>query len=223
MATEEELTKRGYMEFAARLRDSVLDVSARDLLRAAEESQIHTFGWPIGVVITTEQHKPKPYQDGIRAVIHGDDRYDYWTLKKNGEYYYLGTLFEDTRIENKLFVDTRVVRITEVFLRTAGLYQKLGSGIEEIVDLKIRHNGLSGRILAVASPNRILLDQYKCDEQEIASEFSEPLKNFQEPAKLKELVFKTVKDIVELFDYFPISKQELVDPIVDSFLLGRIA
>ncbi len=222
MATEEDLTKRGHMEFAARLRDSVLEVSPRDLLKAAEESQIHTFGWPIGVVMTTEHHKPKPYQEGIRAVIHGGDRYDFWTLKKNGDYYYLGTFFEDTRTENKLFVDTRVVRVTEVFLRTAGLYQKLGIGAEEIIDLKIRHSGLSGRLMAVASHNRDIMGQYKCTEEEISTEFSEPLKNYQDPSRLKELVFRTVKDIVELFDYFPISKEELVDPIVDSFLLGRI-
>src|SRR5260370_24834043 len=102
----DELT--GYMKFASVI-DYKLNIAIRDLVSAAEETQIHTFGWPIGVVIRENEFRPRPTEDGIEAEIAPErDGYDYWTLKSNGEYYILKSLFEHRRSEKPvLFTDTR--------------------------------------------------------------------------------------------------------------------
>ena len=69
-----------------------------DLLRAAESAQVHAFGWPIGVVLTRDDAAPKPRADGIAAEIIatvGHSSYDYWALRRNGDFYLVHTLFED--------------------------------------------------------------------------------------------------------------------------------
>jgi len=40
-----------------------------DLLQAASEAEIQTFGWPMGVVMNTDEYRPKPRTDGIFAEV----------------------------------------------------------------------------------------------------------------------------------------------------------
>ena len=109
---------KGYLEFFSNLPHYQIHVEFEDLLTAADESQIHTFGWPIGVVLHTEEGRPKPYsQDAIQAVIDNPPNFDYWTLNKKGHYYILKTLFEDSRDqENNIFLDTRTIRTAELLI-----------------------------------------------------------------------------------------------------------
>ena len=222
MAKELDRTENGAMEFFSRPKDIVLDIAPKKLLEAAERSQIHTFGWPIAVVMTRDKYRPRPYEEGIRAVIDAQSHYDYWTLKKNGEFYYIGTLFEDTRRENSIFLDTRIVRITETLLRIGGLYRLLGLDENEIIEIVIKHIGLKNRRLSVASPRRMdIWDDHICNVPEVQTKMSESIKNLDSRESLKQLVLKATNEITQMCDYFE-TKPEIVDPTVDAFLEGRI-
>jgi hypothetical protein len=90
-----------------------------ELLKAASSAQIHTFGWPIGVVLESpEEFKPSPIADGIVAGIQRAEEhaFDYWSLRRDGSFYLMQSLFEDQRASKALFFDTRIVRIAETLL-----------------------------------------------------------------------------------------------------------
>ena len=62
--------------------------SQADLLDAVVQSEIKTFGWPIGVVLQNrDEFRPRPYGDGIKSEISIDDgnrdrkSYDYWAFR----------------------------------------------------------------------------------------------------------------------------------------------
>src|SRR5258708_1537938 len=107
----------GYMEVRANVLHP-LSKSQIELLNAVKQSEIRTFGWPIGVTLENrEEYRPRPYKDGIKAEIsiaEGDRKsFDYWAARSNGDFYLLQSLFEDSRKPNQIFFDTRVVRVTE--------------------------------------------------------------------------------------------------------------
>ena len=131
-----------------------------ELLNAVRQSEIKTFGWPIGILAENqEKYKPRPYGDGIRAEIsiggEPKDRlsYDYWALRSNGEFYLLQSLFEDTRTKDTIFFDTRIVRVTEALMFAQNLYSRLGAPPESRVRIRITHVGLKARKIAAASSN----------------------------------------------------------------------
>ena len=75
------------------------------------------------------EYQPRPRSDGIVADLHfgGDSpEYDYWALRRNGDYYLRKSLFEDKRDPTAIFFNTRIVRNTELLLYALRLYDKLG-------------------------------------------------------------------------------------------------
>lgn len=100
----------GHMELRFALQEQIHKTQV-ELLNAVRKSEIHTFGWPIGITLENrEEFKPHPYGDGIRAVVAQSqsaftDRpaYDLWALRSNGDFYLLQSLFEDIRGQNQLF------------------------------------------------------------------------------------------------------------------------
>lgn len=225
---------KGYMEFFSFLPDYPLNKELRDLDDAARETAIHTFGWPIGISLPNEEYRPKPYQDGIRCVIErdrshisddGSTTFDYWTLNKNGDYYILASLFEDsdTSNPNRIFFDSRTVRTTETFLRTANLYKALGVPEDQEMECKIEYGGLEGRVLSAANSARLMHDNQVCRVPSVHKIYRMKIKEFTHPDFLKKIVFETVKEITQSCDgkWIP-SKAEVIDPIVDNFLNGKI-
>lgn len=216
----------GYLEFKSHLKNYSLNADFQDLLTAADESQIHTFGWPIGVVLhNRKEYMPNPIsQKIIAAEIKNEKSYDYWSLNKNGEYYILKSLFEDRRSEGKIFFDTRTIRTAEVLTRTAKLYLALGVPANEEIICKLEYGGLLNRILTAANPGRAVTFSYdrKCTLNDVNMEFQEPLENFVNIKRLQEMVYETVKAITEGCEFFIPSKSQVIDPIVDEFLKGRI-
>jgi len=143
----------GFMEAWFRPGSPIPTTTQAELVRAVEKAAIHAFGWPIGIVLHTQQGSPKPMADGIVAEISGiDSSYDYWALRTTGDFYFLGSLFEDERAQQALWFDTRVWRVTEVFLFCYRLYCALGLSDDSSVTLSIRHGGLRGRVLGSARP-----------------------------------------------------------------------
>ena len=74
-------------------------------------------------------------------------RYDYWTLRRNGDYYLRKSLFEDLQDPTAIFFNTRIVRNTELLLYALRLYDKLGIDPSTGFELELRYGGLDGRVL----------------------------------------------------------------------------
>jgi hypothetical protein len=192
------------------------------LREAAEYAQIHTFGWPIGVVLHQEGTKPHPRADGIAAEIprDGRDAYDYWALRRTGEYYWRGTLFEDDRSEGQIFFDTRIVRVTEALLYCGRLYTALGLGRLRGVSITVRHAGLKGRRLSSANPARSLNDQRDpSHENESVVQMNVRLEQLE--SELVSLVKDVLSPLFALFDFFQLSDR-VYDDIVNNFVEGRV-
>lgn len=133
-----------------------LNIPPQTLRSAAEESQVKSFGWPLWIVMPSEEWKPRPTGDGITAQVMTTDQFDFWTLTTRGWAYLLQSLFEDKKAtkDQYLFFDTRIVRVTEVFLYCRNLLKRLGVSPDEEVTVTIRHAGLRGRQLISANRMR---------------------------------------------------------------------
>ncbi len=214
----------GYLEFSSRLVSTNVEADLQALVRAADESAIHTFGWPVAPVLHNEEFKPRAYtQDSIRAVIDARGRFDYWTLDRRGNYFILESLFEDQRGVGKIYLDTRIVRTAEVLLRTARLYRSLGLPLHESMSCRLEYGGLRGRELTAANQLRAFtLLPRKCDLDVVVKDFQGPIESFQDPEHLKMMVFNVTKAITEACEFFVPSKAEVIDPIVDAFIAGRV-
>lgn len=154
-----------------------INKSQVDLLTAVRASEIHTFGWPIGITLENrDEYRPRPFGDGIRAEVSiakdslsGRESYDYWALARNGDFYLLQNLFEDMRDEKKIFFNTRIVRVTEALMFAGGLYSNLGAPPEAKLSVRVGHHGLAGRTLSSAGGRRHVWSR-DCVEESCQSE-----------------------------------------------------
>jgi len=106
-----------YMELVFRPSVSAKPPSVRSFLTTAKDAMIHTFGWPIGVLLDNRPDmKPKPTAAGIFAeVVSSVSGYDYRAMKLNGSFYLLRSLFEGQREGTQsIFFDTRIVHINAI-------------------------------------------------------------------------------------------------------------
>ncbi len=216
----EGLKKSGftaYKELIFQPLNSKVEVFQNKLLEIAEKATIHTFGWPIGVVLSSIP--PKPFKDGIRAIISTDHSFDYWSLRKDGHYYLLASLFEDKKDKSKCFFDTRIMRITESFMFCEHLFRGLGFPNTEEIKITIKHGGMKGRLLSAANPNRMLSIKRVSVEDEIETVVIEKLDDIL--PKIKTLVYKTAEDLFMMFDYF-VPNKGVLDEIVSNYQKGSI-
>jgi hypothetical protein len=167
---------QGRMELRFALH-SPISKSQVDLLTAVRASEIHTFGWPIGITLENQdEYRPRPFGDGIRAevsiakdALSGRESYDYWALAKNGDFYLLQNLFEDMRDEGMIYFNTRLVRVTEALMFAGGLYAHLGVPPETKLSVRVAHHGLGGRTLGSAGGRRHVLSK-RCVEKSCETE-----------------------------------------------------
>ena len=214
--------KKAFMEVRFALDAPKPNKTQRELDEAAREAQVHTFGWPIGVYLENrDEHRPRPRADGIVAEIAIDDRssYDYWAIRRNGDFYSLGSLFEDMSDPTKIFFNTRIVRVTEALLYCARLYSRLQIDPTAFVNLAIRHGGLKGRFIGASSPGRHLRPRAATAEEETEFELRTSLQDIE--SNLVSLVKQLVAPVFVLFDFFELS-DAVYDDIVNNFVKGRV-
>jgi hypothetical protein len=145
---------------------SGLNKSQIELLSAVRASQISTFGWPIAVLLDRDEYRPRPFGDGIRAEIASiRPTFDYWAVRKNGDFYLLQSLFEDMHERSALFFNTRIVRVTEALMFADRLYTALGAAPDAKISARFTHTGLAGRTLKSAGLNRSLFDNRMAHDQ----------------------------------------------------------
>lgn len=211
----------GYMEVWISPLGGELNIPQGNLLKAAQSSQIETFGWPIGVVINNENDRPKVRSDGIWAEVvdSGRPSYDYWALKKNCSFYLLQTYFEDMSNPEKLFFNTRIVRITEVLLYAAKLFSHLGFSPNYSFKVKIMHAGLNGRTLDASSISRSLIMTHVSTEHSVTTEISTSIQDIE--SNLENLVEIFTRELFIIFDFFELDRG-ILDEIVNNFVEGRV-
>jgi TIR domain len=214
----------GYMELRFGLLNPI-SKSQIELLNGVKQSEIRTFGWPIGITLENrDEYKPRPYGDGIRAEVSVEERssgrqsYDYWALRSNGDFYLLQSLFEDSRRAKEIFFDTRIVRVTESLMFSERLYTKLGAPPEARIAFRVTHGGLDGRTLSSASPNRYV-SPGRSTERLASSEFVGVLGDLQR-SRVDD-VRKILEPLFMLFDFMEF-KEEVYQDIVRNFEAGRV-
>jgi len=215
----------GFMELRFGLHDAI-NKSQIELLNAVRKSEIRTFGWPIGVIIDTDEYMPRPYADGIRAelsiresAVLARHSYDYWAVRKTGDFFLLQSLFEDARSEKAIFFNTRIVRVTEALLFASRLYANLGVSPDARLSIRIVHWGLSGRTLSSSSSDRHIFPRITKEnrsETEIVTILG----------KMRETLVDDVRRILEpLFMLFEFQEFELsvYEDIVRRFEQGSVS
>jgi hypothetical protein len=214
----------GFMEIRSTLLGKKPNITQSELLRTAQEAEIHTFGWPIGITLNNkDEYRPRPVADGIVAEIpltrdRGDISYDYWGIKKDASFYLLKSLFEDMRKPGMIFFNTRIVRMTEAILYLSRLYSGLKIPRDSRFLIKITHGGLKGRGLTATGERHISWER-KSVEDEISTEIETSIEEIE--ANLVEIVEQFTKPLFEVFDFFKISRS-ILEEIVNNFVNGKI-
>ena len=215
-----------HMELRFALHESI-NKSQIDLLNAVQESEIQTFGWPIGVsLINREEFRPRPTGEGVRAEIAIAEglgertSYDYWTMRSNGDFYLLQSLFEDQRTKNEIFFNTRIVRVTEALMFAANLYENLGVAAKSDLSVRISHRGFAGRHLTASSSRRqsMRIPVSQAGESEVEKTI--------QIGSVRDSLVETVKQILApmfmLFD-FQQFEDRVYEDIVTRFMNGEVS
>ena len=201
-----------------------LNKTQMELLNAVQASEIKTFGWPFAVTLQNrEDSKPRPFGDGIRAEISIKERksYDYWAVRKNGDFYAMQGYFEDQQgAPDALFFNTRIVRLTEALMFAGRFYTALGATAEAKLSIRVTHRGLRGRTLKSVGGNRILFDTPASHEQMSETETVIVLGTLRDT--LVEEVQRVCAPMFMLFDFQEFA-QEVYENIVRRFERGDVS
>jgi hypothetical protein len=218
------VARSAYMEVAAQLRPAG-DWSQPRLLDVLRDSSIHTFGWPIAVILENQdEYRPRPTSDGITAEVAigegatpaGLDRrsYDLWKLYRDGRFYTLLSLFEDERAPGTLFFEVRITRVTEALLLLARVYRRLDASDTDQITVWFRHQGLKGRTLRAGSRDRDVWER-KTTEDVVESSFTTSLADLE--TNLVGCVKQIIGPLFVVFEFFELSDHVLED-IVNKFV-----
>ncbi len=195
----------------------------KELLRSADAAQINTFGWPIGLVMRKDEMTPVPRTDGIAAIIHASvlgETYDYWALRKNGDFFTLKSIFEGIKDRDAIFIDTRIVRTTEAVMHSLRLYEQLQVDPASRFVIRIEYSGLQGKRLAASSPNSFFRRNLVIQEDSIDTDFRGTLQEAE--SQLTNVVKQLVSPLFELFDFTSFG-DDIYESIVSDFIDGKIS
>lgn len=211
--------RNGFMEIYHFCPKWQTELAQQELLQAADQSMVHTFGWPIGVVLRNRDDlKPRPTSEGIFADVPTDHDYDYWALTKQGDFYSLISLFEDDREKGVIYFDTRIIRTAEVILHCISLYKNLGVPPGTEVMLTLRYGGLKGRVLKSVG-TRWITPAKNHAEDEVSSSVAFDV-GVDETA-VSPLVQALCAPLFILFDFKQFS-DTVYSQIVTNFIKGKL-
>ena len=199
--------------------------SLSELSTAASNSIIQTFGWPIGLFVQeVPEWQPQPRSDGIVAEVsqisdQAGPHYDYWALRRNGDFFLRKSLFEDKRDPTAIFFDTRIVRNTELLMYALRLYDRLGIDPSTEFALELRYGGLDGRVLRASLPHRYVSVFRKCSERQITTSYTGSLQEVE--GSLTEVVKQLTAPMLSLFGFFEAS-DSTYQQIVEAYVDGRV-
>lgn len=219
--------RAGYVEVAAEIRPPT-SAAQPAVIAAMREASIRTFGWPIGVVLDgSDEYRPRPTVDGVEAEIPlapdssvmGRTSYDFWKAFGDGRFYTLQSLFEDERMENSLFWDTRTIRATEALLLLARLYRRLNASDNDEVSVTFRYGGLSGRVLRVANRGRMMPLDPTTREDTVERSFTTTVIGLE--TNITTLVRGVIDPLLAVFDFYSVGSAVL-DNIIEGYVVGEV-
>ncbi len=219
--------KKQYFEVMSYLPGNPIKWNQTQLLEAMSKAVLRNTGWPQGVVLHVDDHKPKAVKDGIQATIvakRSFTSFDHWAISQKGEYYFCRSYHEDF-LENQeipiLGFDTRIWRIAEAIDHTFSLYSQLEVDSQQSVELEIVHKGLKGRHLTANDPRRA----FTMWDNRISSE---DVAVWKTRATLDEIkvnrkiyISQAIKAITVYFDFFE-PQQAVIDSIIDEYDNSRL-
>jgi len=209
----------GFNKFTSSLLIGRPNATQPVLLDAARVSRIHAFGWPIGFVAENrEDLRPRPTSDGIVAQASIRESmfgplYDYWTLRRNGYFFMLQSLFEHSKAKDLIFVDTRIVRLTEAVMYCSRIYKRLGVPDTAIARLSASWGGLRGRKLGTADPRRFMTGGRETIENCVTSNVEVPLARVR--LDLVGIVKELLDPLFVLFDFVQLSDSAYNDIVTE--------
>lgn len=215
----------GFLEVFHSIKNSSKTWNQNELLKAAKESICRNTGWPIGVIIEREGYRPIFKNNGIETELEFlDGSYDEWALRRDGSYYFFRVLEEDSQNKFKknsfIFFDTRIWRISEVFLHCEKLYRKLGLRDNDVITIQITHDGLNGRKLAASNPMRdFSLSERWCEETSVTCSTEVTLGDLKD--KLFDHVLSVSREMLILFDGWQ-PDSAVIETIYEEFTKSRI-
>ena len=149
-----------------------------------------------------------------------DSSYDYWTIRRDGTFYLLKSLFEDEHKSGHVFFNTRIIRITEVLLYSVRLYSGFKVPPDSRILIGIRHGGLKDRVLSAAEGRDLFFhDRNKTKEDGVYTEIETTSEKIE--SDLVDLVQRFTQPLFVIFDFFEVNGKVLED-IVNKFVAGKI-
>ena len=218
-------SRRSYMEVVHYCVDSPIERPQDQLLEAAREAQLHTTGWPFGVVLDRVDGAPKPRADGIVAEIQSSfassaKDFDYWYLRKNGDFYILVSLHEQDAEPDAVALQTRVYQTTEALQHCARLYRKLGADVRATVTFTMAYGGLrETRLLDIQARSG-----YDAFGAAVEDHVSTTIKFqiSQVESELASLVEQLCAPLFVLFDFYKLPPKTYAT-LISRFTSGRIS
>lgn len=199
--------------------NSNLNIPQTTLLDIADESQIQTFGWPIGLVFKyVPGFKPTPKADGIISEIAenpNSQSYDFTYFKKNGQIFILKSLFEEKNFKNSIIPDVRIKRTTELLLYISRFYSRCDLPVDEKIKIDIKYSGLDKNKIDFANYGFSRVQRIS-NENECNSEIITSISEIEN--KLPELVAELLQNLFVLFDFYK-SEFENVKSIVNQYVI----
>jgi hypothetical protein len=201
-----------------------LSIRPERLLDAAERCTVRrspTSGWPLFIVFTNGDWRPRPVAGGILTRVAADDHQDYWMLSSEGGGYLANSFFEDARRPGVFFWDFQIFRVAEVFLYLRSLFATYELRDTERFTVAFRHVGLRKRVIRAANSDRGPFEPivYRCEEEQ--SERVLSLHVAQLSGSVAILTREVMDPIFELFDFFKVDERTLEELLV-AYTEGRI-
>lgn len=162
-------------------------------------------GWPIGVILTKEELRPHPFEEGIEAWIdshvmtHG---LDYWYARRTGFFYQTRAFEEDLELQpgaGVLDVTLPIWRMGEAMLHASRVARNYGSPVEHI-RFYSRYQGLAGRVLWSHRPEIDLFERYVCRSDVWSNQIDLPVEFDREG--LVTMLHRLLTPLYEQFDLF---------------------
>lgn len=209
----------GFLEVTAGIAWPKINRTQVELHSAATRAPLRLTGWPIGVVLNNvDDARPKAVGDAIVANVHTEDKmYDYWSVRRNGDFYFLGSFREDERDSSSLAFDLRILRVTEAFLYLARLYTGLQVDPTTSLELGFSHTGLKGRKLSSSNVQRRVGAHGPAIEDSCVTRVESSIDRIE--VELVALVKQVLSELFVLFDFFQLDDvvyEEIVDGIVEG-------
>lgn len=215
-----EIGRTGFMEVRFALHPPKVLKTLAELNDAAQHAPIETFGWPIAVYLSRDEFRPRPRADGIVATVRPDvskQSFDHWAIHRNGDFYFLGSLFEDERRPGQIFFDTRIVRTTEAILYCTRLYSRLGIDRSATVSIAVCHGGLRGRTVSCAGGRYVR--PRTTSEDRVETVLTSTLDELE--GQLVDKVMALTSPMFQVYDFFDVGRP-IYEELVNKFVADRV-